>query len=108
MFNFALGSLALSSMQPRAAGVAVLTVDLPVSYNHLTGVYSFTITRSGDTSGTTNGTWSVAASALPGRTAATAADFGGTFPTGSVTFAPGETVKTVSVTPPATSNVSPE
>lgn len=89
-------------------GGAVLSVDLPVTLNHLTGVFSFTIRRTGDTSGTTSGTWIASASALPGRTPTTAADFGGAYPTGTVTFNPGDVTKTVNVTPPATSNVSPE
>ncbi|MBE9039786.1 hypothetical protein IQ235_03130 [Oscillatoriales cyanobacterium LEGE 11467] len=54
--------------------------------------YSFTITRSGSTTGTTNVDWTVAGS---GTNPADAADFGGTLPGGTVSFAPGETNKVI-------------
>jgi beta-glucanase (GH16 family)/Ca2+-binding RTX toxin-like protein len=57
--------------------------------------FSFIVTRTGDTAGTSTATWSVAGS---GANPAAAADFaGGTLPSGTVTFAAGETSKTVVV-----------
>jgi hypothetical protein len=56
--------------------------------------YSFTITRTGDTTGVTTVDF-----AVRGVTAnpADAADFGGTFPTGTVTFAANEITKTITI-----------
>jgi Ca2+-binding RTX toxin-like protein len=57
--------------------------------------FTFTITRIGDTSGSTTVDWSVHASAT--SPSADAADFGGEFPAGRVTFAAGETAKVITV-----------
>jgi len=84
------------------------TLSLSVTLTHATGVYTFTVQRTGDTSGTTTVTYQIAASTLPGRTAALTSDFGGSFPSGTVTFNPGDTSKTFTLTPAASSNVSPE
>ncbi len=60
-----------------------------------TTAFTFTVTRSGDTSQAQSVAWSVAGS---GASPASAADFvGGAAPTGSLTFAIGETVRTVTV-----------
>ncbi|TIL48815.1 hypothetical protein, partial [Mesorhizobium sp.] len=59
-----------------------------------TTAYSFTVTRSGDTSGVSGASWSVAGS---GTHPTDAADFGGSLPSGSVSFAAGETTKTITV-----------
>ncbi|MFZ5779479.1 MAG: Calx-beta domain-containing protein, partial [Pseudomonadota bacterium] len=57
--------------------------------------FIFTVTRTGDTSGTSTANYVVAGS---GTNPATAADFaGGAFPSGAVSFAPGETSKTITV-----------
>ncbi|MFC5355124.1 beta strand repeat-containing protein [Azospirillum himalayense] len=59
----------------------------------------FTITRHGDTSGSTTVTWQVDAPADSGLTGslADAADFGGVLPGGTLTFAAGETSKTITI-----------
>jgi hypothetical protein len=58
-------------------------------------LFSFTVTRSGDTSGTTAVDWSVTGT---GDNPANAADFeGGALPAGRVSFAAGETSKTINV-----------
>ncbi|WP_424134964.1 Calx-beta domain-containing protein [Roseomonas chloroacetimidivorans] len=62
--------------------------------NNGTTAFSYTVTRSGDTSGTSTANWSVTGS---GANLADAADFGGTLPKGTVTFAAGETSKTIVV-----------
>jgi Ca2+-binding RTX toxin-like protein len=70
-----------------------------VEPNHLEGnsgtvSLTFAVERTGATDGTSTVNWSVAGA---GSYAADAADFGGSLPTGSLTFAPGETYKTVVV-----------
>ena len=54
--------------------------------------FTFTVTRSGDTSLASSVSFAVTGS---GTNAANAADFGGTLPTGTVNFAAGETTKTI-------------
>ena len=56
--------------------------------------FLFTVTRSGYTGGTTTVNWAVTGS---GADPATAADFAGTLPSGQISFAPGETSKTLTV-----------
>ena len=56
--------------------------------------FTFTVTRSGNLSGASTVAYAVTGS---GANAADAADFGGTFPAGTVNFAVGETSQTVSV-----------
>jgi hypothetical protein len=55
---------------------------------------TFTVTRSGDTTGATDVSYAITGS---GTNAANAADFGGTLPTGTVSFAANETTKTIVV-----------
>ncbi|MCL4206380.1 MAG: hypothetical protein KJ000_28195, partial [Pirellulaceae bacterium] len=62
--------------------------------NSGTTPFTFTVTRSGLTTGTTTANWAVTGS---GANPANAADFGGTLPSGQVSFAAGETSKTVTV-----------
>ncbi|WP_290703118.1 Calx-beta domain-containing protein [Amphritea sp.] len=57
--------------------------------------FSFTVTRSGDTSIASSALWSVVNS---GATPATALDFGGLLPTGAVGFGVGDTTATITVT----------
>jgi hypothetical protein len=63
--------------------------------NSGTTPFTFTVTRAGATTGATTVNWA----AGPGGTSpsADAADFGGAFPSGTLNFAAGETVKTVTV-----------
>ncbi len=56
--------------------------------------FTFTVTRTGDTSGATTVDYGVTGS---GTNPANAADFGGTFPSGSVSFADGEVTKTITI-----------
>ncbi|WP_395673021.1 Calx-beta domain-containing protein [Phenylobacterium sp.] len=55
-------------------------------------VFTFTVTRSGDLSGAATADWVVSGS---GASAADAADFGGSLPSGQVSFAAGETSKVI-------------
>src|SRR5690606_22153926 len=58
--------------------------------------FTFDVSRSGNTNGSTSVDYSVSGS---GSNAATADDFwGGVLPTGSVTFAPGETSRVITIT----------
>ncbi|WP_346288025.1 Calx-beta domain-containing protein [Zoogloea sp.] len=65
---------------------------------------TFTITRTHDTNQSQTITWSVLTGGANGTV--DAADFGGSLPSGSVTFAPGEMSKTITITP--TSDTTPE
>ena len=56
--------------------------------------FTFTVTRTGLTTGTTTVNYAVAGT---GANPANAADFGGTLPSGAVSFAAGETSKTITV-----------
>lgn len=61
--------------------------------------FTFAVTRSGDLSKAHTATWTVAGATGSGTLPANAADFlGGVFPSGVVSFAAGETSKTVTVT----------
>jgi serralysin len=58
--------------------------------------YSYTVTRSYDFSGTSTVDWTVIGNA---GSPAPASDFqGGTYPTGTLTFAPGDTTQTITIT----------
>ncbi len=70
-----------------------------------TTAFTFTVTRSGDTSGSTDVDYAVSGS---GTDAADAADFGGTDPSGTVSFTDGETSKTVTVDVSGDSDVAPD
>jgi hypothetical protein len=56
--------------------------------------FTFTVTRSGDTSLASSASFAITGS---GTNPANAADFGGALPTGTVNFAAGETTKTITV-----------
>jgi hypothetical protein len=58
--------------------------------------FTFTVTRTGDTSGSNSVSWATAA-ADAGASANASDFFGGTFPSGTLTFAPGETARIVTV-----------
>jgi len=73
--------------------IAALSADKAEGGSGTTN-YTFTVTRDGFTDKSTAIAWSVAGS---GGAPANAADFGGTLPSGTVTFAAGETVKTITV-----------
>ena len=56
--------------------------------------FTFTVTRSGNTTGSSSATYTVAGS---GANPADATDFGGALPTGTVSFAAGETSKPITI-----------
>jgi len=60
--------------------------------------FTFTVTRSGDTSGTASADWIVTGGGASGTVSSNGADFvGGILPSGRVGFAAGETSKTITV-----------
>ena len=68
--------------------------------------FTFTVTRSGDTGQASTAGWSVAGS---GSNPAAAADFlGGTLPSGTVSFPPGETSQAITVLVAGDSTVEPD
>jgi len=70
------------------------SADKPQSSSGVTP-FTFTVTRTGDLSGESFSQWSVSGT---GVNPATATDFqGGNFPSGSVSFTPGETIKTITI-----------
>ena len=73
---------------------SVAAVDMDKTEN--SGDHTFTITRSKDTAQAQTITWTLSGT---GDHAVDAADFGGTLPSGTVTFDPGETSKTITITP---------
>ncbi|MBE9604195.1 pre-peptidase C-terminal domain-containing protein [Acetobacteraceae bacterium H6797] len=79
---------------PSYFGIAAASSD-KAEGNSGTTPFTFTITRSGDTTGAGSVAWAVTGS---GDHAASAADFvGGVLPAGSVSFAAGETTKTITI-----------
>jgi hypothetical protein len=78
---------------PPAFAIAATTAT-QAEGNTATTAYTFTVTRGGDTSGSNQVNWAVTGSdANP----ANATDFGGTLPSGTLSFAVGEITKTITV-----------
>lgn len=105
--------------QARAAGLGQLgaglghlglprqAVPLPIvlqSVQRAGRAWTFTFQRYGSTGASRTDNYAVSGSSLNGNAAA-ASDFGGTFPSGTMTFAPGNATTTVTVT--ATDDVEP-
>lgn len=91
-----LGTYAISlETNPRPPVVSIESADAVHAEGHSgSRPFAFTVTRSGSTTGTTKATWEV----VPAGGAATAADFvGGTFPSGQVSFLPGQSTAVVNV-----------
>ena len=73
--------------------------------NSGTNAFTFTVTRSGDTTSSSSANWAVTGS---GTDQADVTDFGGTFPTSTVVFAAGETTKTIIVDVLGDTTVEPD
>ncbi|MBE9175138.1 right-handed parallel beta-helix repeat-containing protein, partial [Synechocystis salina LEGE 06155] len=67
--------------------------------------FTFTVARTGDTIGTTTANWAVT---VTGTNPADNTDFGGTLPTGTVTFNAGEISKTITVNVAGDTTVEPD
>ena len=83
-------------MYARGASLAIAATDASKAEGNTGSTpFTFTVTRSGDTTGASSATYTVSGS---GANAANAADFtGATLPTGTVSFAAGETSKLVTI-----------
>uniref|UniRef100_UPI00260AAEEE S8 family serine peptidase n=1 Tax=Pelagibius sp. TaxID=1931238 RepID=UPI00260AAEEE len=87
-------ALAPPDLDPAVFSISALDAEKPEGDSGTTG-YSFTVTRSGNTSGNDSVDYGITGS---GADPSDADDFqGGGFPSGQVTFAPGETSKVVTV-----------
>lgn len=92
-----LGSYSVSvETNPQPPLVSIAATDAVIAEgNAASKAFSFTATRTGSTTGTTTATWKTLAKA---GSAVTAADFaGGVFPSGKVTFVPGQTTALINV-----------
>lgn len=74
--------------------LTVATANPTIVEGDTGGFITYTITRSGDTTGTSSVKFNVNGT---GDNAASESDFGGEFPAGNITFAPGETTKTIAI-----------
>jgi Domain of unknown function (DUF4082)/Calx-beta domain len=95
------------SSQPSQASlsIAALNADQAEGQSGNTA-FTFTVTRGGDTSIATSASWAVTGS---GASPATGSDFAGSaFPSGTVSFAAGETSKTISVNVAGDTRVEPD
>ncbi len=92
-----LGSYSVSvETNPQPPLVSIAATDAVIAEGNAgSKAFSFTATRTGSTTGTTTATWKTLAKA---GSAVTAADFaGGVFPSGKVTFVPGQTTALINV-----------
>ncbi|MBB3265823.1 hypothetical protein FHW79_003456 [Azospirillum sp. OGB3] len=70
--------------------------------------FTFTVTRAGSTSGALTVDWTVAAGPGSGGATLDAADFGGTLPSGTVSFGDGEATKTVTILASGDADIEPD
>lgn len=88
-------STATGTIESDDASLAISTLNSSQSEgNSGSTPFTFNVTRTGGTSGTAGVNYAVSAN---GSNPANAADFGGSFPIGTVNFAAGETVKTITI-----------
>nr|WP_246472717.1 Ig-like domain-containing protein [Azospirillum tabaci] len=71
-------------------------------------VFTFTVTRAGNTGGALTAAWTVAAGDGAGGATLNAADFGGTLPSGTVSFADGESTKTITILVSGDADIEPD
>jgi hypothetical protein len=101
--------VALNDLPPGSNPGAVLSIApdsaSKAEGNSGTTAFTFTVTRSGSTSGTTTVNYAVTGS---GTNVASAADFGGTFPSGVVTFTDGQSTQTITINVSGDTSVEPD
>ena len=98
------GTIQNDDWPPPALAIAALTGGKPEG-NSGTTAFTFTVTRSGDTSRASTVTYAVAGN---GTNAADAADFGDTLPNGTISFAANETSKTVTINVAGDTAIEPD
>ncbi|MBK4722287.1 cadherin-like domain-containing protein, partial [Azospirillum sp. YIM DDC1] len=76
--------------------------------NSATTAFTFTVTRAGNTGGALTVAWAVAAGNGAAGATLDAADFGGTLPSGTVSFADGETTKTITILVSGDTDIEPD
>ena len=87
--------LTLKVVDKSAPILAIAPTNVVEAESHSgTKPFTFTVTRSGNTTGTNTVNWTVAGT---GSNPANATDFGGTLPSGTLTFAANETSKVITV-----------
>ncbi|MFM9966565.1 MAG: Calx-beta domain-containing protein [Planctomycetaceae bacterium] len=97
---------ATGTIQNDDAALSITATDAnKLEGNSGTTPFTFTVTRTGDLSRVATATYLVSASGLQ---PVVAADFGGTFPGGSVSFAIGETTQTIVVNVLGDSDIEPD
>ncbi|MDH6098425.1 hypothetical protein NWP21_06125 [Anabaenopsis sp. FSS-46] len=95
----------VSQFTQASIGIVAPTNAVQSEGNEGTTPFTFTVTRIGDTTGTSSANWAVTGT---GNNPANSADFGGTLPTGTVEFADGETSQVITVNVPGDRVVEPE
>ncbi|MEJ0017189.1 MAG: FG-GAP-like repeat-containing protein [Acetobacteraceae bacterium] len=88
---------ATSSFAPQAAAASFAIAAgnaVQAEGNAGTTAFTFTVLRAGNLTATQSVTWSVAGA---GAASVNAADFGGVLPSGTITFAPGQTSQSIAV-----------
>ncbi len=89
-------SLSITGTAPTVPSLSIAASNADRAEGHSgSTAFTFSVTRGDVTSGTTTVNWTVSASGA--GPLADASDFGGTLPFGSLSFAPGETSKTITV-----------
>ncbi|MBA4447122.1 hypothetical protein FHL01_18825, partial [Cylindrospermopsis raciborskii CS-506_C] len=89
-----------------APGLAIAPTNaIQTEGNIGTKAFTFTVTRSGDTTSSSSANWAVTGSSI---NQADVTDFGGTLPTGTVNFTAGETSKTIIVDVLGDTTVEPD
>ncbi len=87
----ATGTILNDDVSPAVLSITATSASKPEGQSG-SSAFTFTVTRSGDTSGAASAQWTVAGPAVTG------ADFtGGVLPTGTVSFAAGESSKVISI-----------
>lgn len=114
-FTVTLSGATGATIATDSASSTIVNDDLPpteydiaaanAARNEATGSFTFTVTRSGNTTQATSVDYSVAGS---GTNAADAADFGGTLPNGTINFGVGQTEATLTVSVSNDTDIEPD
>jgi hypothetical protein len=100
----AIGTILNDDVAPATLAIAPTNAS-QTEGNSGTKAFTFTLTRSGNTTGVNDVTWAVTGS---GTNPANATDFGGSFPSGTISFAAGDTSKLITVNVQGDTTVEPD